>query len=217
MSSQTWISRTESGLVVQSGSLAFNVAGNYIELQIPLAASDDLTDLANEYSAAVKAKDDALAAARAAVRAAKDKRAALVTQMQLLNRLVQANPNVSDGLKENVGFPVYRRPSRGEPVTPTDLRVSVEGQATLFLRWNRAGNPASARFTIETRVGTTGWTQLTTTTASRYRFSTGTPGIPTLFRVFAERNGMESAPSTQAGAWQNNGSGEESADLTIAA
>ena len=202
----SWINSTESGLLTQATGLNTQVAANRVALGLSDADVADLTSDVNGFETALNAKTTAEANYRASVLASKSAQTTLKSIMSALNKDVQANESVDDDLKAKVGFPVYKKPSRGAPSIPTSLSATLEGESTAFLRWNRNGNPSSAIFTVEMSVGGSSWVSAGSTTASRWRVELGSPGTQTSFRVKARRGELVSSSSTSVTLWPDEGS-----------
>lgn len=209
----SWISSTETGLLTQGLNLKTQITDHQVELGLTNAEVLELKDLVDDFELALGAKSEAETTYRSSVISARGAQSALKAIMSALNKDVQANESVDDALKAKVGFPVYKKPTRGAPSIPTGLTAALEGESTAFLRWNRNGNPSSAIFTIEMKVGSGAWTSAGSTTASRWRIDLGSPGTQTSFRIKARRGDIVSAPSTSVTLW----TGESNSFIQLAA
>lgn len=204
----SWIFRTEGGLLSQSTSLNQQVDANQLALGVSQARAAQLDTRTTDYAAALNAKNVAEDAYRAAVDSFQLARAALISDMSELNQFVQQQPQVTPELLKQVGFPVYTRPVRGKPVTPVNLTARVGGQNEVFLRWSRTGNPRSAIFNVQIKVGAGAWLPFGSTTGTRLNAVVGQPGQPTQFRVIAQRGSEFSQPSVAISVWATGLSGE---------
>lgn len=83
----------------------------------------------------------------------------------------------------------------------------------MFLSWERNGNPYSVQFVIEAKVGTGEWEIAAMTTKAKITLENYVPGQEASFRVYAQKNELESSPSNVAVIYE----GGEFAPLVIAA
>ena len=139
-------------------------------------------------AAAVTAKEELKANARAMVNsAAKAWRANIAIPEEILE-LVQVAP--------------HRAPKAlTAPNVVTDVVVTADGGGDLTIRWNPNGNIPRTLYMVETApTGSGPWTLVATVTAKKFRMQ-GTPGTPMWFRVRAQRRGISSNACNPVSIW----------------
>lgn len=117
-------------------------------------------------------------------------------------KFVNANNNVSSGLKAELGISMSPSPA-GPVATPLDLTATGFSNGAVKLAWDRAGNAGGTAFLIEAKYGlSTVWSFVAMTTRAKYTHSNQTPGNQITYRVTAQRDGIQSEPSDIAVLYQ---------------
>lgn len=115
-------------------------------------------------------------------------------------RRVQANPHVSNALKESLGVPV-REPSTSPilPMTPANLVVRGQDNGINILKWDAGGNKPGAQYIIEGKCGEeTAWSFVDVCTRTTYKHAGCKPGVRALYRIKAKRGANVSGYSNEA-------------------
>lgn len=120
-------------------------------------------------------------------------------------KAINANPNVSDSLKANLGFSTS--PAPASPVTPPSELTAVGYQNGVNkLKWKRNGNIGGTIFRIEARFGASlDWQFIDLTTETKFNHVGQTPGIQMTYRVSSQRAGLRSASSNFATVYPMSG------------
>lgn len=87
---------------------------------------------------------------------------------------------------------------KGSPEMPMDLLANPNTFGGVALKWSRNGNPKGTTFVIETSVDNANWSLVSTTTKTRFTAWGFEPGNTAYFRVYAQKNGFTSQPSSPA-------------------
>ena len=162
----------------------------------------DMTALTNSASNVNTTIASAVATEAIAKAAVKTKQTALNTSGNLLRSYVkrlQANPNMTDALRKQMGLPVRQPATHTLPVVPAALTVSGQSDGTNTLAWNTMGNKQGTVYQVEYQTTSNGgWTLLDTTTRAKYAATGFVPGQRTSYRVRAKRSEQTSAYSNEA-------------------
>ena len=181
--------------------------GNFIAVantnKTVLGITDGDLDLLTDQKEAVdtrivgqKSAQDAAKAATAslgsAVKTAK-------TNLSTRNRLISANPAISNALKAQLGLTVPdNTPTDNTPVPPIELTVTGSAAGINTLRWKRGANKPGVQYVVEAKTdGAAAWVLVDAVTATRFDHLNQTPGLPVVYRVRARRRGVLSAPSNE--------------------
>lgn len=158
----------------------------------------------NDLQAKMTARVAAEEAAKASVAAQKGSRGTNDDFCSYINKIVKADPNVTDADKIAVGVEPDKPPTRTPPVTPTDLVVNGYQDNRNALKWNRAGNKQNTQFIVEyLEAPETEFEYLATTTETTYEHKGAMPGKQCAYRVKAQRSGEESGYSNVAVVYMN--------------
>ncbi|MCW5947360.1 MAG: fibronectin type III domain-containing protein [Fimbriimonadales bacterium] len=142
-----------------------------------------------QYSTALTARTNAFDAAKAATTTKNTKKQSMLDLVRLYANQWQANPSISNTLKQQLGLPIHDNTPTPRPVfTPTDLYVRTICSGTNWLRWNRNGNFPQTVFEIQYSYDNpNSWEWLDVTTKSEFRHTDQTPGRVVYYRVRAKR------------------------------
>lgn len=167
-------------------------------LNLTSGQTTNLTALATAFQNAYEDSEATKITAKSKVATKNSMRAASEAAFRSVAGFVNANDNVSDGVKADLGITITPS-SAGPVVQPTDL-VAVGGDnGTNRLAWSRTGNAYGTSFIIEAKIGESGpWTYVNSTTRVKYADAGRTPGIQIAYRVIAQRDGVSSSPSNTA-------------------
>lgn len=128
---------------------------------------------------------------------------------------IQALPTLTDALRRELGINVRKPRVKHMPVTPENLGALISATATaVSLTWKPAGNAYPTDYFVEKKVGAGPWMTLLYTTRRRATVEIDSTQ-PTQFRVYASRDGAQSAPCSPVTVF--NGLVTQSADLQLAA
>lgn len=148
------------------------------------------------YSDALHSHAAAQAEAQAATQAKNNAKAAITYSLREFNRVMQADKQISDDLKETMGLPVYSKTKeRVSPEDPARLVVEEMASGTNRLRWNSEGNKYGTMYMVEAQQEDGEWTVIGVTTKSSYDHLGQTPGRQICYRVRAQRRDELSEPS----------------------
>ncbi len=107
----------------------------------------------------------------------------------------QASTTINQALKNELDLPIG--PNQGVPTPPTvplDFVATPNSNGSVAFRWKRNGNRQGTVFVIEKFDGSE-WETIELATKTRVTVNGFAPGVSETFRVFARRNGQNSAPS----------------------
>ncbi len=115
-------------------------------------------------------------------------------------RRIQANPNVSVAIKQQLGLPIHKTPSGAVvPTVPAALVATPHAAGFNALKWKPNGNTQGTVYVVEVSLsGSTQWTQVGAVTKTRFDHQGVTPGQTLYYRVSAQRGKETSAPSNDA-------------------
>lgn len=142
-----------------------------------------------QYGNALTARVSAFDAAKAATITKQGKKQQMLDIVRQYANQWQANPSISETLKQELGLPIHDKTPSPRPVfTPTDLYVRTICSGTNWLRWNRNGNYPQTVFEIQYSYDNpNSWEWLEVTTKSDFRHTDQTPGRVVYYRVRANR------------------------------
>lgn len=205
---------TESSLADELTFLGTTIAGNPTRYALTAPIATSLSDAAEAYATALAEQETARAAFVEAVAAKTDLRASALELFAAYLNVVYAAPTVTDTDIASLGLaPRSSTRSAVVPQQPLGLVATPNPAGTVFLSWERNGNPYSVQFVIEAKVGTGEWEIAAMTTKAKITLENYVPGQEASFRVYAQKNELESSPSNVAVIYE----GGEFAPLTIAA
>lgn len=180
----------------------FNTIANANLAALGLVAADVTANVTNTttLNTAIATNVTAQAAALAATQGKKTARRTVELSSRTLARRIQANPAVSNALKEQLGLTVRNSPPTAiVPVAPADLVVSGSDSGVNLLQWKGNGNKSGTQYLIETKIGAaTQWTITDVTTKAKYSHVSQTPGVKAMYRVRAKRGDVLSGYSNEA-------------------
>jgi hypothetical protein len=137
-----------------------------------------------------------------------------LSNISLCAGLMYATPGVTDAMVAAAGFqPHDTVPTPIVPQEPTSLVATPNANGTVFLSWNRNGNPYGVEFIIETGSDGVSWQQWTVTKKKSLTLDGFTPGVQKWFRVKASNRGLTSVASNSAAIY----GGDNTVELQIAA
>lgn len=177
----------------------------------------DLTEIAaaaTGFNTNLNTATAAKATANSAVESKDIQKAASRSVVNKWAKVFRAKTTVSDALLNQLMLPPHKTPgSFTQPVTPTDLVATANGDGVISLKWNRAGNIQGTTFTVEYRLSASDpWAILGTTTKVSFGHESA-PGQYIAFRVSATRRGVTSPASTPVVLWDT----EQGQTLQLAA
>lgn len=142
----------------------------------------------------------AQAAAKSATQGKLTARQSSEAIVRALARAIQANPAVSNGLKESLGVTVRQGPvGRIIPVTPSGLLVLGQSNGVNVLKWDGTGNKPGVVYVIEAKCGATGaWQYAGLSKRLKFEHAGCTPGQQAMYRVKASRGEFISGWSNEA-------------------
>ena len=189
-------------------------AANLVALGLDAADKLAIENAVDDLSDAINAATAARLAAEAAT-AAKD--AQLTATRNLINQYAKefrANMSIPNSLLAQLNVAAHEvTPVLSNPVTPTELTATANGEGETLLKWKRNGNTSTTIFEIEYRSShTADWTLYASTTKSRFS-TTLTPGVYAGFRVCAVRRGIKSGYCAPCALWDST----EPVELQVAA
>ena len=152
------------------------------------------------FNTAITTFVSAKASAKSATQGKKSSRKTIETVSRTLAKRIQANPAVSNSLKEQLGLTVRTAPSRAiAPANPFALVVTGFDNGVNALLWNRNGNAAGVQYVIEARIGNEAeFSMVGTTTKSKFEHGEQKPGVQAIYRVYAQRASIQSNVSNEA-------------------
>jgi hypothetical protein len=144
------------------------------------------------YEGALQARDEALETAKNLIRE--------------LSRGIQARPQVSDQLKQQLGLTVRdHEPTPVVPSQPLNLVADSLPSGTNKLRWKRNGNPSGVTFVVETRKHISEpWTMIGATQKAKFAHMDQMVGGLRYYRVVAMSAHTRSEPSNIVVVYANN-------------
>ncbi len=161
-----------------------------------LAIQTSLTNI----NAAIANDTAARAASKAATQTKKETRRGSNDIVRGYARSIQADSDVSDGLRTALGLPVHKQPAGPvTPVQPAALVATPVATGVNILKWKHGGNAPGAVYVVEASTpGVGAWTLVGVSTKTRFDHEGVTPGQPLMYRVWAQRGDMQSVASNQA-------------------
>lgn len=113
-------------------------------------------------------------------------------------RIFRANPAVPNDLLVTMGLPSRDRGTAPAPVsTPKDGRVQTFDTGLNRLDWNGNGNPSGTTYVVEVRYGMdSDWTIAGISRRPKVDLPGCPVGVPTYYRVFAQRGARRSDVSS---------------------
>ena len=184
--------------------------GNFIEVAnsnlttVGLTAIDiaNLSALKSELDNAIVADNTAREAARAASAAKQTANRGATLAASYRAKMIGANATISVALKEQLGLDVPAPRSDTPPITPIGVTVAPKANGVNVVTFKKSGNKPNTIYTIQQKTSQLGaWRIVGTTTRQQFDHANQVPGKHVLYRVFAQRAGADSAPSTQAVAY----------------
>ena len=196
MASQDYIPRKEGDLTPWTENFITVATANLVTLDLEAADITALTTKKTAYSTSLNTSIAKQLEAKAATEDKNLKKNELKSNIRLLARQIQANPDVSGSLKEQLGLRVADPiPTPTDPIPPTDTTIEISSYNLWRVKWNRNGNPQGTVFIIETTGFAEGpWVFDGTSTKTSYETSHHNVGGPTFFRVRAQRGEDVSEP-----------------------
>lgn len=171
---------------------------NFTALNMTSSQALQLTGLATAFTTAYEDSQAQKALAQGAVANKDEVRAIAQASFQAAGKFVNANNNVPTPLKAELGITVT--PSEIVAVSPPTDLVAV-GYDTGYnkLVWKRGGNTPGTAFVIECRIGSAiDWNFVSMTTKTKFVHTGQTPGVQITYRVYAQRDDLQSMPSNMA-------------------
>ena len=180
----------------------FNTVAATNQTGLPLTileinTSENATD---DFSAALNNVVTTRAAAKMATMNKDDKRKIAVATVRAMVKKIQADPNVADALKLELGITIpVSRPKPLPVFAPANAVASIQAGGVVQLVWDANGNAPGAVYTIEMSLGTAdNWNVVNAQTATRYLDTEAPLGTVMYYRIKAQRNTRVSAYSNNA-------------------
>lgn len=170
--------------------------------------ADEVTALQaqiQEFGASLQRIDRMEKERTAEVERRKDLRDGLEATVRDMVRRVQANAAVHEDVKAAAGIRVRDRVrSHLSPLAPTGLVVRPDVSGDNHLAWKTTGQARGTMYRIEARAGAeTKFTLVDVIPGSRYVHEGQKPGAPIVYRIRARLSGQLSAPSNEAGIYDD--------------
>lgn len=113
-------------------------------------------------------------------------------------RVINANPQIENLVKANLGISVTSHPT-GPVQPPTDLVAQGFANGVNKLSWNRNGNARNTTFLIEASYENSGtWHFVGVTNKTKFTHTGQIPGRQVVYRTFAARDDVRSGSSSWA-------------------
>lgn len=192
-----YIPSKEGDLIPWAENFIAVANANLTTLGLVAADITGLTTKKNDYTTKLNNAIAKQAEAKAATEAKNLSKSALVSQIRLLARQIQARPGVPDNLKEQLGLTVSDpNPSPTNPNPPTQLTGKIGTGGLGNIKWNRNNNPYGTTFIVEwSKNSENGWQIIGTTTKTTYEVNLIEPSGRNYYRIKAQRGGNTSEPS----------------------
>lgn len=178
-----------------------NVAeANAEALGLSIGAIAQLENAQIAFGDALTAQVNAIDAAKAATSLKRQQKCAMLDLVRLYANQWQANPTISDELKQQLGLPIHdKSPTPRSVFPPSDLYVRAISSGTNWLRWDRNENFPQTVFEIQCSYDVpNNWQWIEVTMKTDFRHTGQTPGRTVFYRVRANR-------PTGVSAWSNIG------------
>lgn len=197
MPAKDYIPSKEGDIVPWTENFIAVANANLAVLGLVPSETSALTTKKGEYSTNLNAAIAKQAESKAATESKNISKNALVANIRVLARQIQARPDVPDNLREQLGLNVPdTNPTHVYPFPPVDLSGGVGVGGLAALKWNRNGNPQGTTFLIEWSGNfETGWQIVGTTTKSSAERPLNGPSGHNFFRVRAQKGDIASEPS----------------------
>ena len=203
---------TDAGVNIKLNQFKTGFSGSFGALGYDAADLDQVIAASVDFNAALNASLLARDAATNAVKTKDTTKQSSISTARLWAQRVQNNPAATPAMLTSMGIVPASAPA-GPVTVPTFLGANPSSSGTCVLTWNANGNTRATTYVLEQNIDGTGWTWLGSTTKRRFEDGGATPGVPKLYRVRAQRGGVTSAPSAEAGIY----GGEGSVELKVAA
>jgi hypothetical protein len=196
-------SMTDLELQLFVENLAAKAAQHLVQLKLSNSQMTNLNQKTQAYATALQAQTAAADAAKAATITKAESRQEILDLVRMHANQWQADPSVSDALKQELGLPVHdSKPTPRNVFVPADLIIRPTVSGTNLLRWKRNGNQPGAMFEIEYSLDAPGfWQYLDTSSRASYSHDGQTPGRAVYYRVRAKRTDRVSDWSNMAVAY----------------
>ena len=176
----------KTGFAANASAMGYDVS----DIDAVMAAAD-------EFSAALIARNNAEIALRNAV-AVKDEKfedgSAVIRSY--VNRVL-SNPDATVAMYTAMGIePVSS--TAGPVVPPIELSATANADGTCRLKWKRSTNAEGTTWQVEASTNGGAWQWLATSSRISWTDPNATPGVPRSYRVRAQRKGVVSPPSFEA-------------------
>lgn len=171
---------------------------NAAELDLTTGQTTNITALSTAFTNAYTASQAGKASLKGMISTKDNMRKASEELIRSVAKLINANDNISDQLKADLGINVLPTPV-GPVAVPEDLVVHTFQSGVNALSWKRNGNAYGTTFLIEYQLpGSSTWTILTSATSVRYDHEGQVAGQQIAYRVSAKRGTIQSGPSNVA-------------------
>jgi hypothetical protein len=183
---QAWLANFASGVTKDAELLGFTTAD-----------VKNLEDRVTEFADSVGNVNVGKTAFEAAVVTKQTTRSLTEAEVRELVRRIQANPNVDNAVRVNLGITVKSDARTSTPpTTPTDVIVQPLSNGVNLLVWSRNTNKPNTQFLIECKSpAADGWAFVAVNTKTRFSHTGQTHGPPLLYRITAQRAEQGSLPS----------------------
>lgn len=167
-------------------------------LNLSVGQTSTLTSLATAFENAQITNTAAKLAAKGAASAKRGMRQATEDQFRSTAKVINANPNITNTLKSELGINVTPTPV-GPVVPATDLTAIGYANGQNKLKWKRGTNAPGTGYLIEASYGDSEeWSFVAMSTATRYTHTSQTPGAKVTYRVISQRAGVQGGASNEA-------------------
>lgn len=189
MPSRDYIPSKEGDLIPWTENFIAVANANLATLGLATADITAITTKKTDYSAKLNTSIAKQAEAKAATEAKNTSKDALISNIRVLARQIQAKPGVPDNLREQLGLTVPDpTPSPGQIYPPVDLSGNIGVGGLANIKWNRNNNPHGTTFLIEwSNNYDTGWRIIGTTTKTNYETPLTEASGRNYFRVKAQK------------------------------
>lgn len=167
-------------------------------LNLTVGQTTTLNGLATAFSTAYDDSEGSKITTKSKVALKDSMREASEGQIRVTAKVINANPSISNSLKADLGITIAPAPA-GPVGPPSDLLVVGYDNGVNKLSWSRNGNGEGTAFILEARIGTSvNWSYVGMTTKTKFSQMEMTPGEQVMYRVVAQRDDIQSAPSNVA-------------------
>lgn len=206
------IPTTDAGANEKFQQFAENFATEAVTLGFTASDAEAINTAVGEYDAALMAANVAKDAAKNAVQF---KDATLTSTSQFIRTWVDrviVSPEGTSEIFGKLGITPYSS-SAGPVVAPINVSATPNADGTCKIAWQRGSNVSGTVWVVESSTSGGEWEFEAISTSVKFVDTAANPGTPKSYRIRAQRNGVTSPPSPEAGIY----GGGEGGTLQIAA